>query len=48
MVLLHFEQVSCRYLVVMVSYFVNFLPILLLPIGNLLDAMMTEPWKELY
>lgn len=48
MVLLHFEQVSCRYLVVMVSHFVNSLPILLLPIGNLLDAMMTEPWKELY
>lgn len=35
---LHFDQVS--------SHFANSIPILLLPIDNLLDAMMNE--KELY
>lgn len=42
---LHFDQVSSRFLAAMGFHFANFLPILLLPIDDLVDAVMTE--KEL-
>lgn len=40
-----FDQVSSRFLAAMGFHFANFLPILLLPIDDLVDAVMTE--KEL-
>lgn len=39
---LHFDQVSSRFLATMGSHLANFIPILLLPINDVLDAMMNE------